>query len=92
MPRRADEIGVGADVVREVAPLLDIGEVAAALAGDHHLPAGLGHLLQHGHGPAVFRLGQHFRGADGRHQSGGSSSDHNDIRFHRKVDYSAKIP
>ena len=83
VPGRTDEIGVGAHVVGEIAPLLDVREVAAALAGDHHLAAGLGHLLQHGDRPSVFRLGQNLRSAQCRNQSGGPASDHNDVRFHR---------
>ena len=45
--RRIDEIRIGADVLRELVPVLQIGEVAPSLAREQDFPARPGHLLKY---------------------------------------------
>ena len=80
--RRLQEVRVRADVLTELVPVLDIGEVASPLAGDHYLPPGAGHLLQQRHRSIAAR-GNQRRGRSVRgHQPCGTPADYDDIRLH----------
>ena len=46
--RRLEEIGIGADMGAELVPVLHVGEIAPSLSGNHDLPAGTRHFLEHG--------------------------------------------
>ena len=81
--RRLQEIGVGADVLAELVPILHVGEVASALAGDHYLPPGAGHLLQQRHRGIAAGGNQHRRRSVRGHQPGCTTADYDDIRLHR---------
>ena len=60
-------------------PVLDVSEVATALAGDHYLPPGAGHLLQKGHGCFAAGGNQGGCGSIRRHQAGGTSAYDYDV-------------
>ena len=76
MESRTHEIGIRADMGLEIFPGLYVGKVTAALAGDHHLPACLGHLFQHHHGAAVLRRSQFTGCTHGRHKARSASANH----------------
>ena len=57
VPGGAYEVGVCPDMGAEISPVLDVGEVASALAGDHYFSACFGHLFQNGYRASVFFLG-----------------------------------
>ena len=75
-----DRTGVAADVLGELVPVLDIREVAAALAGDHDFAAGPGHLFQDGDGRSL------ACGPIGGQQAGCAASDDNYVRFRHQLD------
>ena len=77
-----DEIGLRADVPGERIPVLDIREIAPALAGDHHLAGRARHLLQHGHLGRAAGVHEGAGGVVRRHQPGRAGADHYNLGPH----------
>ena len=70
---RFDEVRVGADVLAEFIPRLDIGEVTTPFSCEKNLTARTRHLLENCHfSPASF--GQRFYGSISRHQASGTAT------------------
>ncbi len=82
VPGGAYKIHIRPDMVAEGGPVFYIGEIAAALAGNHDLAARLGHFFQYGYSAPFCAFCQHFCCTYGCHQPGGSSANNNNIRTH----------
>ena len=80
--RRLHEVRVRADVLAEFVPILHVGKVASALAGDHYLPPGAGHLLQQRYRCIAARRNQRRSRSIRSHQPCGTPADYDDIRLH----------
>ena len=76
---RTQRVRIGAHVRRESVPVLEVGEVAAALAAYHYLACGAWHLLEHEH--LGVRAGAHQKVGRGigSHQPRGAASYNYDV-------------
>ena len=80
-----NEIRLRANVPGEGVPVLHIREIAAALAGNHHLAGRPRHLLQH---RDLRRLPGVHEGPGGvvrRHQAGRAAADDDNVRLHDRI-------
>ena len=75
---RLDEIRVCANMGREIVPLLDIREVAAALSREQNLPSRARHLFQNNH-LGIRRSGFRPMGCE---QARCAAANYHDIIFH----------
>ena len=85
--RRLEKVRLRMYMLLKLVPLLDVGEIASSLAGDHDLPSRPGHLFQHDHTCGSVSLIQlitvpvRYEPCRSRrcHKPGGSTSDYNYI-------------